>query len=292
MLNKEKLILLLSLIFVPIIAVFATKHHFSSPIEEVSTRLSISTEYDEDAYFNTEIPLFDGTNLLLCYDGLTNVTVSLNETSVNLEDALRDGGISLGQILSIAQLDTQASICTTRWNSRNGLAHFCYSYPGFDLWITNDIYETPDGHQHLIRDITLAQPGSDVTFVYNDLDQEDWGIAFSVADASPSEITLNYTQSGGQQIGQLMTCGYQISNLDRNLAVQELDSSNLQEQMPISMNSQGSLTLDIETHFGLLPAGEYGMYLYILDQYEETNVPPLTRNYHDMQCYWIEFIIS
>lgn len=118
------------------------------------------------------------------------------------------------------------------------------------------------------------------------------GIEFSVAEASQTEITLNYTQSGGQVLGQLMTYGYAISRLNPMEGIALLDNAPLQEQKPISMNGQGTLCLDIETYFGALPAGQYGMYLYLQDAYNEEDVPPLTRNYHDVQCYWIEFTVS
>lgn len=256
-------------------------------------KLLISVSAADDAYISEEIPQgqTSPSGIGFCCIGLKDVTIAIDGATMELENALREGMTSLGEITSLAQEDARSGFCTESWKSKNGLSHFCYTYPDFDLWITNDIYETPDGQQHLIRDVTLAQPDSNVTFVYNELDQEDWGIAFSVADASASEITLSYTQSGGQLFGQLFTCGYQISNLDRKEAVQELDASKLQEQMPIARNAQGSLTLDIETYFGPLPAGKYGMYLYLQDQYEEADIPPLARNYHDMQCYWIEFTI-
>lgn len=262
--------------------------------EESTPKLLISVTHTDDAYISEEIPQGqdEASGIGFCCIGLTDVAISLDGTVMDLGNALREGKTSLGEISFLAQSDAQVGFCTEHWKSKNGLAKFCYSYPDFDLWITNDIYETPDGMQHLIRQVTLAQSGSNVVSVYNELDQEDWGIEFSVAEASPSEITLNYTQSGGQLIGRLMTCGYEISRLNPMEAVVCLDSAQLQKQMPISMNAQGTLTLDIETYFGALPTGQYGMYLYLQDQYEEEDIPPLTRNYHDMQCYWIEFTIS
>lgn len=262
--------------------------------EESTPKLLISVTYTDDAYISEEIPQGqDGTSGIgFCCIGLTDVTIRLDGTVMDLGNALREGKTSLDELSFLAQSDARAGFCTESWKSKNGLAKFCYSFPDFDLWITNDIYETPDGMQHLIRQVTLAQPGSNVVSVYNELDQEDWGIEFSVAEASPTEITLNYTQSGGQLIGQLFTCSYEISKLDPMEAVVRLDSAQLQKQMPISMNTQGTLTLNIETYFGALPTGQYGMYLYLQDQYEEKDIPPLTRNYHDMQCYWVEFTIS
>lgn len=265
-----------------------------APTESTAPRLIISTAHADSEYTSEKIQQTnDGTSDLdFCCIGLTDVTIDLGGNVMDLGNALREGKTSLSEISFLAQSDSQSGFCTEGWKSKNGLAEFRYSYPDFDLWIVDDIYETPDGLQHLIRGITLCQPGSDVAFLHNELDQEDWGIEFSVAEASQTEITLNYTQSGGQVLGQLMTYGYAISRLNPMEGIALLDNAPLQEQKPISMNGQGTLCLDIETYFGALPAGQYGMYLYLQDAYNEEDVPPLTRNYHDVQCYWIEFTVS
>lgn len=265
-----------------------------APTESTAPRLIISAVHADSEYTSEKIQQTnDGTSDLdfRCI-GLTDVTIDLGGNVMDLGNALREGKTSLSEISFLAQSDSQSGFCTEGWKSKNGLAEFRYSYPDFDLWIVDDIYETPDGLQHLIRGITLCQPGSDVAFLHNELDQEDWGIEFSVAEASQTEITLNYTQSGGQVLGQLMTYGYAISRLNPMEGIALLDNAPLQEQKPISMNGQGTLCLDIETYFGALPAGQYGMYLYLQDAYNEEDVPPLTRNYHDVQCYWIEFTVS
>ena len=271
-----------------------TKTVLVAPTESTAPRLIISAVHADSEYTSEKIQQTnDGTSDLdFCCIGLTDVTIDLGGNVMDLGNALREGKTSLSEISFLAQSDSQSGFCTEGWKSKNGLAEFRYSYPDFDLWIVDDIYETPDGLQHLIRGITLCQPGSDVAFLHNELDQEDWGIEFSVAEASQTEITLNYTQSGGQVLGQLMTYGYAISRLNPMEGIALLDNAPLQEQKPISMNGQGTLCLDIETYFGALPAGQYGMYLYLQDAYNEEDVPPLTRNYHDVQCYWIEFTVS
>ena len=169
---------------------------------------------------------------------MRDVTIAIDETAIDFESALREGKISLAELSFLAQSDALSGLCTERWESKNGLARFCYSYPAFDLWIIHDIYRNPRWAAASGQNITLCEPGSDISFVYNELDQEDWGIEFSVEEASPSKITLSYTQSGGQQIGQLMTCGYEISRLDPMEPIARLDDAPLQEQMPISMDAK------------------------------------------------------
>ena len=175
-----------------------------APTESTAPRLIISAVHADSEYTSEKIQQTnDGTSDLdFCCIGLTDVTIDLGGNVMDLGNALREGKTSLSEISFLAQSDSQSGFCTEGWKSKNGLAEFRYSYPDFDLWIVDDIYETPDGLQHLIRGITLCQPGSDVAFLHNELDQEDWGIEFSVAEASQTEITLNYTQSGGQVLGR------------------------------------------------------------------------------------------
>ena len=291
--NLRKSLSIFTVLMVLVGMCIAWSRHVSSGNESMP-KLQVFAVQVEDAYVSETVKcgISEDSEIDFSCIGLRDVTIAIDETAIDFESALREGKISLAELSFLAQSDALSGLCTERWESKNGLARFCYSYPAFDLWIIHDIYETPDGQQHLVQNITLCEPGSDISFVYNELDQEDWGIEFSVEEASPSEITLSYTQSGGQQIGQLMTCGYEISRLDPMEPIARLDDAPLQEQMPISMDAKGSLTLDIETYFGTLPAGQYGMYLYLQDTYSEEEIPPLTRNFHDTQCYWIDFDIS
>lgn len=291
--NLRKSLSIFTVLMVLVGMCIAWSRHVSSGNESMP-KLQVFAVQAEDAYVSETVKcgISEDSEIDFSCIGLRDVTIAIDETAIDFESALREGKISLAELSFLAQSDALSGLCTERWESKNGLARFCYSYPAFDLWIIHDIYETPDGQQHLVQNITLCEPGSDISFVYNELDQEDWGIEFSVEEASPSEITLSYTQSGGQQIGQLMTCGYEISRLDPMEPIARLDDAPLQEQMPISMDAKGSLTLDIETYFGTLPAGQYGMYLYLQDTYSEEDIPPLTRNFHDTQCYWIDFDIS
>ena len=291
--NLRKSLSIFTVLMVLVGMCIAWSRHVSSGNESMP-KLQVFAVQVEDAYVSETVKcgISEDSEIDFSCIGLRDVTIAIDETAIDFESALREGKISLAELSFLAQSDALSGLCTERWESKNGLARFCYSYPAFDLWIIHDIYETPDGQQHLVQNITLCEQGSDISFVYNELDQEDWGIEFSVEEASPSEITLSYTQSGGQQIGQLMTCGYEISRLDPMEPIARLDDAPLQEQMPISMDAKGSLTLDIETYFGTLPAGQYGMYLYLQDTYSEEDIPPLTRNFNDTQCYWIDFDIS
>ena len=211
--------------------------------------------------------------------------------TVPLEDALRDGQITLHEIHHLTQKDAESGICYETVESKRGLTRFSYDYISYKLMITNDIYETPDGKQHHIRSLTVTRTGCDPVSIYPELDQEDWGIKFEVAEVSPSGITLNYTQSGGQLIGQLRTGNYSLSRTDIVEYVRRLDDPLMPESQWIEHNTDGTITLGFESLYGPLESGEYLLYLYLHDDYDPEDVPPLVRNYHDMQCYTVEFSI-
>lgn len=217
--------------------------------------------------------------------------ITTKDTVLPLEDALRDGTVTLHDIHYLAQKDARAGICYKSAESKRGLTRFSYDYLSFKLIITDDIYETPDGNQHLIQNLTVTDTGSDTMLLLQHLDQEDWGIEFEVAHVTPSAITLNYTQSGGQLIGQLRTSNYELSRTDITQAVSHLENAPIPETITIQHNTKSSITLDFEQQFGLLESGDYYLYLYLSDDYDPERVPPLIRNYHDIQCYGIEFSI-
>ena len=74
-------------------------------------------------------------------------------------------------------------------------------------------------------------------------------------------------------------------------AVFELDNAPRPETVKIQHNTASSIVLDFESRFGTLDSGDYLLYLYLHDNYDPGQMPPLVRNYHDMQCYGIEFSI-
>ncbi len=226
----------------------------------------------------------------LAYFQVKDVMIQVGDDSVPLEDALCNGQITFAEIHYLAQKDAEAGICYETVESKRGLTRFSYDYISYKLIITNDIYETPDGKQHHIRKLLVTRTGCNPITIYPELDQEDWGIEFEVTEVTPSCITLTYTQSGGQLIGELRTGNYDLSRTDIVKAVLPLDYTP-PEPAKIEHNTTSSITLDFEQRFGVLESGEYLLYLYLHDDYDPEQVPPLIRNYHDMQCYTVEFSI-
>lgn len=275
--------------------VFCGYHFFSEAKnheyihDDSNSRLSFVIDETSRTSFS-EIDFINKFQGTLKYYGVTNVKVRIGDTLSPIEDAISDGKITFNDIHYIAQKDAETGICSEEYESKLGLSRFHYDYSSYKLVITNDIYETPDGKQHQIREIIITYKGCNPISMYPELDQEDWGIEFEVTNATPNGIVISYTQSGGQLIGQLRTGNYDLSRTDVMKVVLPLDYT-LPEPIMIQHNTESSISLDFEQRFGILESGNYLLYLYLHDQYDEEQVPPLVRNYHDIQCYTVEFSI-
>lgn len=230
----------------------------------------------------------------IIYSQVKDVMIEINGESMKFEDAIRDGKISTAEIFFYARTDAANGLCVERGKSRHGLSNFVYTYPEFDLLISYDIFETPDGQQHLIDDLGIYSPNTAKQQHYGDyvdeetgyrLDREDWGLTWEPTDASSSGITLDVTQSGGQQIGELTTAYYLLLNV----AGKTDGFTDYVES--IAHDSVTQLTFDWAEEYGELPSGEYCMRLYIDDLYQDTDVHPLMVNYYDQQYYDIPFSI-
>ena len=268
------------------------------PADERHLKISVkSYKFDElympkDLNYKLDFPLM--------YSGLKEVTIEINGKSKPLEKAIRYGYITFDDICYYARLDAKNGVCTETYTSTNGLTKFLYSYPEFDLKIVNDIYETPDGQQHLIRDIALYSPGGEIQRVYTNpengviLDKENWGLSFEVADASPTGMTILCTQEAGQHIGTLTTEFFLVITAEGTepprLDAQSEDAYLTHTEM-IHNASTTQLHIDWTAYYGELPAGDYTLKLQIHDVYDVEDLHPLMKNFYDAQVYWIAFTI-
>ena len=89
-------------------------------------RLQISVTVDENAGFTTiSSEQLDGAYPDdIIYDNVTNVCILVDGEEKPLEDAVREGDISVYEMVAYAQMDAQAGICQEKANSKNGLAYF------------------------------------------------------------------------------------------------------------------------------------------------------------------------
>lgn len=270
-------------------------------------KLLISVTTDYDTHFTTIAPDVLGGNYHepLTYNNLSSVTILSNGENIPLENAIRDGYVSVEELFAYARIDARNKICRVTSESTHGLSRFTYTYPEFDISFVYDIYETPDGKTHLIDDVSLYPAGGhrNVTHSYRDdtsvhlyaLDREDWGLTFEIADATATGISISCTQSNGQQLGQLQAQnGVIVSNESGEFydpVIEYSTENGIDSFQPIQTNETTTLNLNWESSISELPSGSYTIRLYICDIYNEEEVHPLMQNFYDMQIYDIEFTV-
>lgn len=271
---------------------------YSQSNSEEVPLLSIHTEV---AYETTRIPSEDlGGHFErgILYEGVTNVTIDIDGTSMKLEDAIRDGYITPAQLFAYARLDAERGFCTESFRvGRTSLTAFVYTYPDAELWMVYDVWNTPDGQQHLIQDFRIFRPGGSKNEspgsyldleTYTRLDREDWGITLEIKEVSPTCMTLECTQSAGQQIGQLHMYAYSIRGEQGPIGEPVM----VDYSTDLQMNGTTDLILDWSDLYGSLPSGEYKLIIALQDVYDFDQVHPLMVNYTDYQDYEITFSIS
>ena len=282
-------------------------------LSERNLRLSATTDRNEP---DKVIPLERGNFPEAHYWSVKDVTVQLDGTRVPLEDALCEGLVTVDDVIASAREDAAVGRCKESSQSKNGLAVFRYHYPAFNLQSLYDIYETPDGWRHRITDFSVYGIGRDPGYSIgwdeetgDPIDYEDWGLTFTVTQLSPSGVTLECAQSGGQQFGRLNVAGLVLSQknpqsqewdplepLDENVNRELFASLSRWTPKPenfLNMGGTKELTYDLEAMFGSLDAGEYKIILKIVDCYDEADVPPLSRNFYDIQWYTVkEFTVE
>ncbi len=233
------------------------------------------------------------------YNGLADVSITLDGQQVELETALMDGSVSLEELYAWAQIDARSGVCRELSNSINGLAIHVYRYGDYDVKIINDLYETPDGSQYPISTFQLYKAGTAAadsvpTFLPEGagpgarIDREDWGLELTVAGCTAGSVTLHCVQSGGQQIGQLRTGEYQLISMEQDV----LYSTAAYAMATLTMGGEKDFTLDWSSDLGELEAGVYILRLYIDDIYDPEDVHPLMNNYYDRQIYDVAFTVT
>lgn len=248
------------------------------------------------------IPLTQGNYDEVSYVGISDVTIDIDGTTRKLADALQDGSVTVDQLIADARQDAVLGFCREGVTSKNGLAEFTYYYGDYRLHYVYDVYETPDGRKHLIKDFTIYNSYSaPVNFGYhydeegNPIDYEDWGLTFNVSQADSTALTVVCTQSGGQQFGNLQFSEAFLEK--KNPTTQEWES--LEDNFTydcigtaLTMGGTTELTFDVMEKGKPLPAGDYSLAMQFTDCYDPEEIPSLMRKYHDRQWYTVEFAIQ
>lgn len=262
--------------------------------EASQQKLWISVTLQTDADIKFSLKDLGQSNGTMVYHDVSDVKILLNDVEVSLEEAIRDHRFSAPELISWARLDAQNGFCKESMETHNGLTQFLYHYSDFDLLTIYDVLDAPDGCQHLIQSIQIMPPYGKFTVgntVFTDdegniLDREDWGLMLQVQEATQAGITLQFTQTGGQQIGQLKTSAYSLGS-----ASEEMHLASGENEVEIVENGTSLYTLDWSAICGELPSGKYSLAIEVRDFFDESQVHPLMQDFHRSQYYGVEFEI-
>lgn len=232
----------------------------------------------------------------LFFVALQNVTIQLNGKDVLLETAIREGDISVEEIVAYARVDARNGFCTEKEHTENGLSQFTYDYGNYRVNTIDDVYETPDGQAHRIKTFAVMAPtvveNEGYGFFYEgngDIDREEWGVQLEVTDCTPNGVEIKSEQSGGQQLGTLSVVRYYLtSQEDRDFYYE--DTSLL--AIPLTMGGTTTFHLDWSNENGPLSTGHYYLVIVLQDNYPEDMLTPMIRKFHDRQSYMVEFTID
>lgn len=259
-------------------------------------KLSLQKDEENTQQFSAE-ELGGNFNRGLLYRRVKDVAIEIDSEKIPLETALAQGKITEEALWYYGQQDARNGFCQESWGSRLGLSWVTLDYEDYTVVMAKDIYETPDGQQHLISAMKVHDPqnGKYTEPIYGSyydeetwqrIDREDWGLTLEVLEITPDGATVRSTQSGGQQIGTLNVAWLNVySNTDDASSTSVADGF---ERIPLNMDGVTEFTI----HWpDTLDAGEYRLAFEITDVFEPEDVHPLMRNYYDTQVYEVEVSI-
>ena len=255
--------------------------------------ITVTKVDDNDSQSFSPEEIGNNFNQGMGYRGVSDVYIYLNRTSERLEDALKNGDITEEEIFFRARQDAREGHCQETFETNHSVSFYTYHYPTYDLRLTYDVFNSPNGKSYPISQMLLFRTAENYIIIpscqFVDpetglfLNREDWGLTFELSDVTSHGATVTCTQSGGQQIGQLKINGYYISP-DVGTGVQDCE-------VEIAMDGTCQFTLDWSECYGELPSGSYYLNLWIYDIYDESQLHPLMDNFQDWQVLDVELII-
>lgn len=260
--------------------------------------LRMEAEAEDGAEHTAIFPAGSGSDCRteLHYVDVRDVRVEVDGTVYYLEDAMREERISLEQIYAYSRIDARFGSCETFTKVRNGLTFLVFRYPEYELRFTYDYDSLPDGEHRLVNELYISKNRYDVNSGDNRVVQEDWGVTFEVREVNSSSITLRCTQSGGQQLGELVVDLFFIDSVREEASLPRLDGDtdidSYQPRTIISRDTVSEITLDWTEIYGELSPGDYLMSLRVKDAYDPADTHPVMSKFESRQSYTIAFAVS
>lgn len=262
--------------------------------QEPARRLNLTVTVEEGAFQEFSAQDLEG-DWGMGYSDVKDVNILLDGESLPLDTALRQGRVTIPELAAWARLDHAEGRCHEIISSFNGISEFLYRYEDdFDLHLTYDVLEAPDGRLHKVEFCDITKPFTNSlvrTHSLRDeegkpLAREDWGLTIDNVELTSEGITFTIHQQGGQQVGQLETWGYVLFNTE---GFQQMDFG--QNKMTLQMNGDSTYTLDWSDTFGTLPSGNYLLDFEVADVFDQDQIDPLRRDFETRQYYQVEFTI-
>lgn len=260
--------------------------------------LRMEAEAEDGAEHTAIFPAGRGSDCRteLHYVDVSDVRVEVDGTVYYLEDAMREERISLEQIYAYSRIDARLGYCETFTKVRNGLTFLVFRYPEYELRFTYDYDSLPDGEHRLVNELYISKNRYDVNSGNNRVVQEDWGVTFEVREVNSSSITLRCTQSGGQQLGELVIDLFFIDSAREEASLPRLDGDtdidSYQPRTIIFRDTVSEITLDWKDIYGELSPGDYLLSLRVTDAYDPADTHPVMSKFESRQSYTIPFAVS
>lgn len=264
---------------------------------ELKPEWKLSVEENREAYLYYPGSVLGGKlNPGMDYQYAQNVQLQIGRESVPLEEAIRDGKITIQQLYAQACKDGEEGICTLTRLSQNGVTNNVFRYPKFQINIVDDLLEH-DGQD--IPVAYLAVSSADQT--PNIIDgwdaqrksprvKEDWGLTFDAA-FSDGCLSVVVHQTGGMQQGTLTVENaviidqdpFALSDQEGNVRLMQLEGTAL------TMGGETNLEINLSEFLGQEPEkGTYTLRMCI----EDSVSPGQTPKHQSSQYYSIPFTVE
>lgn len=263
----------------------------------LKTEWKLSVEDNREAYLYYPGSVLGGKlNPGMDYQYVRNVQIQLGRDSVPLEEAIRDGKITIQQMYAQACKDAEEGICTLTRLSQNGVTNNIFCYPEFQINIVDDLLEH-DGQD--IPVAYLAVSGANQT--PNTIDgwdsqrksprvKEDWGMSFD-AVFSDGSLSVVVHQADGMQQGTLTVENaaiidqypFALADENGNVRLTQLEGTAL------AMGGETNLEINLAEFLGQEPEKEsYALNVCIEDCVSSGQTP----KHQSSQYYSIPFTVE